>query len=64
VREVLAILHAGAKDPGAVVWEWELEPPAGLNGQEAVDRSWAVCKTFAASVAKPAKAAKRGKGSK
>lgn len=44
VRAVVAHLLDHVRDPAAVIWGWELEPPAGMNGQEAVDRSWAVCR--------------------
>jgi hypothetical protein len=46
VYEVLEYLLKNIKNPAAIIWGWELEPPEGLNGQEAVDRSWAVCRKF------------------
>ncbi len=46
VSEVLLYLLKNVNDPSAITWGWELEPPEGVNGQEAVDRSWAVCRKF------------------
>ena len=46
VMDVLQHLLVNAKDPSALIWGWELEPPEGMHGQEAVDRSWSVCRKF------------------
>jgi len=49
VRAVVEHLLDHVRDPLAVIWGWELEPPQGMNGQEAVERSWPVCRAIEAA---------------
>jgi sugar phosphate isomerase/epimerase len=52
VRAVVEHLLANVRDPAAVIWGWELEPPEGMNGQLAVERSWAVIREIETAFAR------------